>query len=243
MLRSVLGILLFIGLLLAGVACSAFNDTGSGRVASESRPVGGFNEVQVNGVGTLVIKQGEAEALTIEAEDNVLPHIRSAVRGGRLTVGLDSGQARSVNPTKPIRYYLTARNLNVIEVNGATAVEAAGFSTERLKVMLSGAGSAKFERLTTDELGATIAGAGSFSGSGTVKHQNVQITGAGQYLAEGLQSANATVTVSGTGRAIVRVDETLKVGISGAGGVDYIGNPQVQSEVSGLGKVSRRLDK
>src|SRR5262249_24541080 len=50
---------------------------GSGNVKSESRDVRDFDRVGVSGVGTLTITQGSTESLTIQAEDNLLPLLRS----------------------------------------------------------------------------------------------------------------------------------------------------------------------
>src|SRR5690242_12646963 len=52
---------------------------GSGNVVTEARPVSGFDRVSVSGAGQLKVTQGDAESLTIETDDNLLPYIRSEV--------------------------------------------------------------------------------------------------------------------------------------------------------------------
>ena len=89
---------------------------GSGNVVSETRPVRDFNEVQLAGVGTLLIASGDAEALTIEAEDNLLPKIRTDVRGGRLIIGPEQDWLGAFRPTKPITYRVTVRKLNAVDL-------------------------------------------------------------------------------------------------------------------------------
>jgi hypothetical protein len=44
----------------------------------------------------------------------------------------------------------------------------------------------------------------------------------------------------GAGSAVVNVSEVLEAKISGAGSVEYIGDPTVHQEVSGVGRVSKR---
>lgn len=56
--------------------------TGSGNAITESRDAAGFNEIALSGIGSGIVTQGDAEALTIEAEDNLLPPIGSEVREG-----------------------------------------------------------------------------------------------------------------------------------------------------------------
>jgi hypothetical protein len=48
------------------------------------------------------------------------------------------------------------------------------------------------------------------------------------------------VSVSGAGRVVVQVEKTLKIGLSGAGAVEYIGNPKVTQQIRGAGRVKRR---
>ena len=60
---------------------------GSGNVITESRTVAGFNAVELNGIGTLIIEQSDRESLEITAEDNLMRHIKSVVSGSRLQLG------------------------------------------------------------------------------------------------------------------------------------------------------------
>lgn len=241
MVRSfVIGAGLLAAVLVGGVACTMMpGELGSGRVITETRSVGQFNEVQMSSIGVLIIKQGEAEALVVEAEDNILPKIKTEVARGRLVIGTYDDSLEAIRPTKPVTFRLTVKNLNGVELTGVGSVEARNIRTDRLKVALSGAGSAKIDGLSATELGTTISGVGSFTGSGTVNRQEVRISGAGGYEAQNLQAATANVTVSGTGGATVHVTDTLNVQISGLGGVSYLGSPKVYQQVSGLGTVKR----
>jgi hypothetical protein len=236
----VLGAGMLAAVMLGGVACSMMpGEVGSGRVITETRSVGQFNEVHMASFGVLIIKQGEAEALVVEAEDNILPKIKTEVAQGRLVIGTHDDSVEAIRPTKPVTYRLTVKNLNGVELTGVGSVEATNIRTDRLKVALSGAGNAKIDGLSASELGTTISGVGSFSGSGTVSRQEVRISGAGGYEAKNLQAATATVTVSGTGGATVHVTDTLNVQISGVGGATYLGSPKVNQQVSGLGSVNK----
>src|SRR5512142_1150936 len=77
--------------------------TGSNVVIQENREVSEFNAVSLNGAGELTITQGEKESLVIEAENNLLPLIKSQVRNGVLVIDFDSeGPNAVVGPTKSI---------------------------------------------------------------------------------------------------------------------------------------------
>ena len=53
---------------------------GSGNVTSESRNVSNFNEVELQGIGNLTVQQTGSESLTIEAEENIIPYLKTEVQ-------------------------------------------------------------------------------------------------------------------------------------------------------------------
>ena len=50
----------------------------------------GSEQVSLDGTGTVLVIQGNQESLTIEAEDNIIPHIVSSVKGNMLAVSDDN---------------------------------------------------------------------------------------------------------------------------------------------------------
>ena len=242
LLRSMLLGLSLLAVLLAAAACQAGPltvVTGSGTLRSEARPVGAIDEVELAGVGALTIAQGPQESLTVEAEDNLLPEIRSEVRGRRLVLGPAGGKTVSLRPTRPIRYTVTVRDLTALKLSGAGNVEVAGLTTARLDVRLSGVGTVALDNLAATELAMSLSGAGNATVSGTVTRQEVTMSGAGSYRAEHLESQDARLTVSGAGGATVRASNALNVKVSGASTVEYFGNPTVSQAISGAGRVRK----
>jgi hypothetical protein len=63
--------------------------------------------------------------------------------------------------------------------------------------------------------------------------------GSGDYQAEDLESKEVKINVMGSGSAIVNVSEKLDAEISGIGSVEYIGDPTVKQNLSGVGRVSK----
>src|SRR5262249_56131141 len=83
--------------------------SGSGRVSTDTRTVSGFSAIELRGVGNAVVTLGGPEALTVEAEDNLLPSITTTVSNNTLVLELKTGR-----PTKPIVYRVTARELTAL---------------------------------------------------------------------------------------------------------------------------------
>jgi hypothetical protein len=239
----VIGIVALVALSSLGCVCGRIAlpigvARGSGTVVSEEREIGELTEVELQSFGSVHIKQGERESLRIEAEDNLLRYIETEVRGGKLVIRHRRG-TRLVN-TMPIDYYVTVRALNAISVSGAGNVDAPELKTERFAVRLSGAGNVQIEGLEAEQLKATISGAGGLAiEGGDIQEQEVIISGAGDYRARDLKSREATVRLSGMGSATVHARDRLDVTISGAGSVQYVGDPEVEQQVTGLGRVRR----
>ncbi len=108
----------------------------SSDVTSESRDVSGFDEVELIGIGNLSIQQTGSESLTVEAEEDVLPEIRTEVADNRLIIGPEPGT--TLNTTGPINYTLTVKDLNALKLSGAGSIDAQDISTDNLAVTMRG---------------------------------------------------------------------------------------------------------
>ncbi len=215
---------------------------GSGRVVQEKRDVRGFNQVRLSGVGNLEIQQGNhEESLTVEADDNIMPRIRTDVEDGTLVIGLEPRV--SVSPTAAIRYQLTVRELSALGVSGSGDIHSASLRGQAFGVHVSGSGKIMLDELTATTLTADISGSGTVEMSGKVDSQNIHISGSGDYDCGRLQSDSTEVTVSGSGDSRVWADKNLGVHVSGSGNVEYYGNPQVSKRVSGSGGVRKLGDR
>lgn len=185
--------------------------TGSGSLATESRPVQGFTGVAVSGAGHLIIEQTGVESLTITADENILPIIRSDVVGDQLILGFDQGA--SVTTANEVLYRLTVRDLNAIAASGASRVEAHGLGTHALATVFSGASS--------------------FNASGVADSHVMVLSGASRCDAPDLNSRNLIATLSGASSGLVRVSDSLAATASGGSILEFYGDPVVVTNVSG----------
>jgi hypothetical protein len=210
-------------------------EQGSGKVITETRQVSNFDSVVLSGIGDVTLVQGDHEALQIEAEDNVIPHIQTQVQNGTLQISFDH---KTIIPTKPVKFNLTMRTIHSLDSNGASNLTAEKINTDKLDLGISGTGNIDLHDLTADTLSINVSGAGNLTTAGQVSSQKINLSGAGNYNGQDLQSKSADVTITGLGRVVVWATDTLDVTISGTGGVDYYGNPQVTQQISGLGKLN-----
>lgn len=211
----------------------------SGRVVAESRPVRDFDALELTGVGTVALAQGDEEALTIEAEEAILPEIETVVEGRRLTLGFKRGGLRAPRPTAPIRFTVTMKDVRGLTVSGAGTIAAGALATDRLELRVSGSGRIALDRLTAEELSVGLSGSGGVAVAGRVAWQTLAISGSGHYQAGGLASRDAAITISGAGGASVAAADTLVARIGGAGSVEYTGDPRVTRQITGAGRLRK----
>jgi hypothetical protein len=222
------------GAVLAGVTEPPEEEPVTEAGRGQVREIRDVQEVALEGVGTLMIEQGETESLTIEAEPKVLERIETEVSNGRLTIRPD----RSFRTREPITYFLTITQLNSIELAGAGQVEVAQLSTDQLRINGSGAGAVVIESLTANTLDVTASGNVQAELTGTVDSQTVSVSDTARYAAADLDSRLASVTASGASQVTVSVTESLEANVSGAAQVEYIGDPAVTEDVSAAGRLS-----
>ncbi len=227
-------------LALALMACSFSIDLpntvhGSGKTASEERSVSGFERVALHTSGEMSIEQGEKESLTIEADDNVLPYIRSEVHGDELSI--DFKDNVSFIDASKIRYHLVVKDLSALVLSGSASVSCSQLKSEELKIIISGSGDVSLRKLEAKQLKSDISGSGKIDLEGKTEEQTIELSGSGDYRAGDLESEKATVLVSGSGRVRVWARESLNASISGSGDVSYYGTPNIAQSVSGSGKL------
>jgi hypothetical protein len=211
---------------------------------AEQRALPPFSRVAVEGFAEVTLVQGGAESVTVEAAPRQLRRVRTEVSNGTLTIA--NVQSRRWwsdffgGGARPARVTVTFRELDAIRAAGAVKLRADRLRAGRLTVSASGATSLRIADLDAKELSVDGSGAMKVELAGRAVAQTIAISGAGDYRAADLASDDARVTVSGAGRVVVRVEKTLGIGLSGAGSVEYLGNPRVTQQISGAGRVKRR---
>jgi hypothetical protein len=209
----------------------------SGTFVTDERPVSAFTRIELSGIGKLDINVGSEEALVIEAEDNLFEYIETTVQGYRLEIG--GRESVTLQPTEPIFYHLTVETLDSISVSGLGNVYLPDYEVDRFSIDISGAGDVNLQGLHAKQLDVSVSGLGSVGiEAGQVSSQTIDISGSGDYEARQLESNTANVQVSGLGSAKLWVTQDLSVIISGSGSVSYAGDPNVDSDISGLGSLN-----
>ena len=209
---------------------------GSGHVAKESRLVTHVSAIKIDGIGDLVIRQGSAESLSVEADDNLFPYIQTVMEeNGVLHISIPSNI--QLHSMIPIRYGLLVKDLQAIEVAGEVTVE--GVDSLRFSdiyLNIQGASVVTLD-LRTKNLAVDMGGSSELHAQGTATAQELNLSGAAQYHAPDLVSDTVNIIADGATEAHLHVRHQLSATLDGASEVAYRGKPTIRSHIQGVAEL------
>jgi hypothetical protein len=205
-----------LGLMLALGACRYGGIHGNGKITTEQRSVNEFSEIDASGTVEVEWRSG-APALSITTDENLLSHVSSEIVGNRLRIKSHGNPW----PTHGIKVLASSPTRAAAKLSGATQLIANQLAGQQFAVESTGAA-----RVTLD---------------GKVDTLLMETTGASKVDAGTLQTKNAEISTTGAAKVEVAVTDSLKVSITGAGKVTYIGNPpNIEKHVTGAGSIRHK---
>lgn len=210
---------------------------GEGPTKTEQRSVSGFHAINSQLPGTIEISISDSYSVAVQAQENILPNIKTEVISGTLQLYCDKN-------------LWSADNL-VIRVSGPSfdALALGGSGTMKVKNLLrgdqldlsvAGSGTIDLPEASVGHLNCEIAGSGDISVGGTAQDARYEISGSGDIHAKQLAVQQAQAEIAGSGTIECQVAQKLRASISGSGDVYYTGSPQVDTDISGSGSVSKK---
>jgi Putative auto-transporter adhesin, head GIN domain len=188
---------------------------GDGKIERSERAIGAATELEVDGAFLATVTLSARPSLVIEGDENVLLFIKSEATGGKLHIFAE----RSYRTEKPIRVILSLPALTRLSAGGSNSVTLTGVAGPALALSISGS--------NTVSIGGRI---GALSAN---------LSGSDVLSADTLEADQASVRVTGSGSAALRVSAALKAEIDGSGSIDVHGHPaQRQVQVNGSGSIN-----
>jgi len=190
---------------------------GSGATKIDKRSVPAFTAVDISGAYEVEIAAQKEQSVEIEGDDNLLPLIKTEVRDGVLEISNE----KSLSTKNKLRLRISVQQLDGIETSGASNIVVTGVKTDDFKIGTSGASELKV--------------------SGEAKTLSLQSSGAGMIDTKDLHAEKVDVHSSGAANVVVYATEELDASVSGAGTIDYYGDPKtVKEDKSGAGMITKR---
>jgi hypothetical protein len=230
-----LSVILFMGISGFSSGCNHLSGVnGDGKVTKETRAVSSFDAIEVSGAFKVYLKQGNTEELIVEADDNILPVIRTEVRGNTLVIDT----RKPISHVTSMNVYITFKDLKKAELSGAVdIITESKLNLNEFGLHTSGASDTKME-LSAKKLVLDCSGASKLKLTGSATDVSADLSGACDIYAYDLLTENFILDMSGAGKAQINVSKKISAEISGAGSVRYKGSPTIVNQsVSGAGSI------
>ena len=230
---------LAVALLIPGLSVGcAGTVTGSGNLTTETFDISDFTKVEAQSGFQIEVTQSSTFSIEVTADDNVHEFIEVEKSGDTLGIRLRGNRYyRSVT----IEAKITMPELYKIELSGGSQASITGFSSSHdFEADMSG-GSQLSGEITAGDANFELSGGSQVTLEGEGDDLVIDASGGSQFELEDFPIDNATIHLSGGGRATVNVSSTLDVDLSGGSRVIYVGEPtQVNIEASGDSTVSKK---
>lgn len=213
---------------------------GSGHVARETRQPGRFHGVSLAVNGSVEVRTGGDEAVTIETDDNMLPLIETVVENGVLQIRPVKKNTQ-LDPRR-LKVTVQARAIDSLGVAGSGTIRADRLRGDKVALELAGSGSIDAVAIEAKSVSIEVAGSGNVRVAGAADSVDVSLAGTGKADAARLTGREVAANVSGSGLATVTARQSLAAAITGSGTISYYGDPQLSRAVTGSGVVRRLGD-
>jgi len=208
------------------LVCLMSNPLPAGAQARETRPLDGFDAVDVSGGIDLVVRQGASFVVEVVAPDGKAAEIVTEVRGNTLEIKrkssfkfFDWGDYGSVNVTLPA--------LKALSASGGSDVRNEGtLSSDDLNIVASGGSDVTLE-VVAGNLAVEASGGSDLRLKGTARSASVSSSGGSDLNASQLTANEANLQSSGGSDLTIAVREKIVANASGGSDISYTGEPSV----------------
>ncbi len=208
-------------LLFSTSACAAIH--GSGVIRAEARPVTAFSELEVSGGLEVTVRRGDTPSVRVEADDNLLPLVRTEVKGDRLVVRTTAREGLS--PTRPIQVAVTVPRLKALAASGGVELDLEAPTEPRFSVEASGGVELRALSLDVETLTVSASGGVQLELAGRAGQAVWDASGGVDVKAPKLLARTVTLDASGGCELDLSASEAVTGDVSGGVDVTIHGDP------------------
>ncbi len=216
-------------------SCSDSCVKGSGKSATEDRKVGAFTKLNFSGAYKVVLKQGPA-SVKVTADDNLLKVVQTDVSGDELKISTKG----EVCGKTAMTVYISNPDFQGVKSSGALDLTSEGkLNLKDFEMEFAGASKVTLD-LNAANMKTLTSGTADINLTGQATENMVTMSGAGNLNAVDFVVANYRVETSGLSKCKINVLTELTVNVTGAGSLEYKGNPtKINNQHSGLTSIKK----
>ena len=232
---------------------------GNGNVEKETRKVGSFNQIKVDGVFHVYLSQAKVPSVVLEADNNLFEFIQTEVKDNKLSIKIKKGIR--IKRYDKMNVYVTIKNINRLESNIVGNLECltklnltdidiinSGVGNVSLKISASdmliknsGVGNINTDEFDVQKIKVNNNGVGNINLKGSGSEVSIKNSGVGNVNAYDLTAQKVEIHSAGVGNVKVTASEELDISSSGVGNVFYKGEAVIKKlDISGVGRVKKK---
>ena len=211
--------------------------SGSGNVITEKRQPGNFTGINISNGFEVEVRIGSVQELRLEADDNIMKHIKTEVSGNILTIKIED--MHSINNAH-LKAYITVPDLNNINASGGANVKVVDEIKGNGKLKFNASGGAEIEAtVEAPEVETEASGGAGIELRGKTKRYTAEASGGGWLKTADLLSETTSANASGGGSAEVYGSVRINADASSGGNIKYSGEGELKKEESSGGSVQK----
>ena len=183
------------------------------------------------------LQDGATPGVELDGDEEALDNIKIKVRNNTLVI-TSKHNYNVWHSDGGVTAQITLPTMTGLSITGSARAETIGnVKGNKLKVSISGSGSATIANLNVNSLTTEISGSGKIVvNDGAVAYSNHEISGSGKISAFSLKSKTAEVSIAGSGKSEITASDKLSVSVYGSGLVYYKGHPAaIEKDIAGSG--------
>lgn len=183
------------------------------------------------------VEYGAKQEVSITAPEHLMDKVVVKVKNNVLILDLKRGKYQSPQ----IKAKVILPKLTYASVTGSGEMRVATFSSQQLRLVVTGSGDLNTAKLQVGEqLEMTLSGSGAIRTQGNASHSNIKLTGSGSCQASQLATQTNNTIITGSGSVSIDAQHRIQANLMGSGSLYYQGEPEVEQYISGSGKVRRQ---
>lgn len=201
---------------------------------------GSYNRIIVAGGIDVYLTQSTSEGVAISAsEQKFKDAIKTEIKNNTLTIYFDGERSWGLR-NKNLRAYISFKNIELLEVSGASDVVVAGSITSpNLTMRFSGASDFRGD-VQVENLDLNLSGASDLKVSGNASVLTINSSGASDIDGFALNANICKATASGASDITISVINELTAEASGSSEIRYRGSPAIkESNKSGSSSIKK----
>jgi hypothetical protein len=227
-----------LSLMLVCSSCVMFFDgvVGKGQIVEENITVSDFNVIVASSSAEVTVKKGDNLQVSLADYENLIEYWDVKVVDN--TLFIQTKPFSSLINSKAKVTVVIPTDLKELKISGSGSITLKDAFPELEKASISGSGNIKSNVNTGyGNLMLIVSGSGSFDIIGSADELKAIITGSGRMNLSDLSAKKAMCTISGSGNMYIYAMDYLNAVITGSGSIFYAGNPAVDVQSSGSGRL------